>query len=58
MCRPKSARSSPKGEHEAPKGLEFGCKAVEFDLADLENIDVQRETRARSGFNMLFSTAC
>ena len=48
MCRPKSARSSPKGEHEALKGLEFDGKAVEFDLADLENIDPQRKTMARS----------
>jgi hypothetical protein len=58
MCRPESALSSPKGDHGAPKGLEFGCKAVEIDLADLENIDVQRRTKARSDLNMRFSTAC
>lgn len=58
MCRPKSARSSPKGEHGAPKGLEFARQAVEFDLADLENIDVQRKTEARPGFNIRFSAAC
>jgi len=58
MCRPKSARSSPKGEHEAPKGLEFGREMVEFDLVGVENSDTHRKAKANSGFNMRFSTAC
>lgn len=58
MCKPKSALSSQKGEQEAQKGLELGLDAVDVALICVENDDTIRRSRADSGFNMGFSTAC